>query len=44
MHGKPQNKLGEGEFGFIFYVRPGKEIEAKEMRKEWRKEQFFKQC
>ena len=38
MHGKPQNKLGEGEFGLNFDVRPGKEEEAKLLREEWRKD------
>ena len=37
-HEQPQNKLGEGQFGFIFDVRPGNESEAKELREEWRKE------
>ena len=30
--------LGEGQFGLIFDVRPGKESEAKGLRELWRKE------
>ena len=31
-------KIGEGQFGFTFDVRPGKETEAEELRTEWREE------
>ena len=30
-------QLGEGQFGFIFDVQPGKEKEADDMRLAWRK-------
>ena len=35
-HNKPSNiqELGEGQFGFVFDVRPGKEKEAEELRFE----------
>ena len=33
-HGQLHNKLGEGQFGFVFDVRPGKEDEAEELREE----------
>ena len=35
---KPSNiqELGEGQFGFVFDVRPGKEKEAEELRFEWK--------
>ena len=29
-------QLGEGQFGFVFEVRPGKEKEAEELRFEWK--------
>ena len=37
-HNKPSNiqELGEGQFGFVFDVRPGKEKEAEELRFEWK--------
>ena len=37
-HGNPNMNLGEGQFGIVLDVRPGKELEAEELRDEWRKE------
>ena len=31
-HGQLDNKLGEGQFRYVFDVRPGKEDEAEELR------------
>ena len=42
-HGQIQEKLGEGHFGYIFDVIPGKEDEAKSLREEWRNEQAGEQ-
>ena len=39
LHGKSLKELGEGQFGFVFDVIPGKEEEAKLLRKEWRKDE-----
>ena len=38
---KPPNirELGEGQFGFMFDVRPGKEKQAKELRFEWKRKE-----
>ena len=30
------NKLGKGQFGYVFDVRQGKEDEAEELREEWK--------
>ena len=35
-HSQPQNRLGVGQFGYVFDVSPGKQNEAKAMREEWR--------
>ena len=35
-HGQLNKKLGEGKFGYVFDVRPGKEYEAKILREEWK--------
>lgn len=33
-----KKKIGEGQFGFSFDVRPGKEAEAEDMRLEWKEQ------
>ena len=38
-HGQIQKELGEGQFGFVFNVRPGKENEAELLRNYWGKNQ-----
>ena len=35
-HGQLNKKLGEGKFGYVFDVRPGKEYEAQTLREEWK--------
>ena len=35
-HSQPQKKLGVGQFGYVFDVRPGKQDKAKALREEWR--------
>ena len=35
-HGQLQNKLGKGQFEYVFDVRQGKEDEAEELREEWK--------
>ena len=37
-NGNSNMKLGEGKFGIVLDVRPGKELEAEELRDELRKE------
>ena len=41
--GQIQEKLGKGQFGFIFDVIPGKQDEAKSLREEWRNKQAGEQ-
>ena len=38
-HGQSLKELGEGKFGFVFDVIPGKEVEAKLLREEWKKDE-----
>ena len=38
-HGQSIKELGKGQFGFVFDVIPGKEVEAKLLRKEWKKDE-----
>ena len=36
-HAESQKELGDGQFGFVFDVRPGKEKGAELLRNEWNK-------
>ena len=37
-HGQIQKELGEGRFGFVFDVIPGKKKEAELLRNDWKKD------
>ena len=37
-YSSPNKKIGDGQFGFAFDVRPGKEADAEALRLEWREQ------